>query len=81
LKLGNGTQAAAEFKTIIDHRGWYPISPLYPLAKLGAARAAVLSGDKVKARMYYQDFFTLWNDADPKLPGLIEAKAEYEKLK
>jgi serine/threonine protein kinase/Tfp pilus assembly protein PilF len=81
LKLGNAAQAAAEFKTIIDHRGWYPISPLYPLAKLGAARAAVLSEDKVKARMYYQDFFTLWNDADPKLPGLIEAKAEYEKLK
>jgi serine/threonine protein kinase/Tfp pilus assembly protein PilF len=81
LKLGNGAQAAAEFKTIIDHRGWYPVSPLYPLAKLGAARAAVLSEDKVKARMYYQDFFTLWNDADPKLPGLIEAKAEYEKLK
>ena len=81
LKLGNGGQAAAEFKTILDHRGWYPVSPLYPLAKLGAARAAVLSGDNVKARMYYQDFFTLWKDADPRLPILIEAKAEYEKLK
>ena len=81
LKLGNGEQAAAEFKTILDHRGWYPVSPLYPLAKLGAARAAVLSGDNVKARMYYQDFFTFWKDADPKLPILIEAKAEYEKLK
>lgn len=81
LKLGNGEQAASEFKTILDHRGWYPVSPLYPLAKLGAARAAVLSGDNVKARMYYQDFFTLWKDADPKLPILIEAKAEYEKLK
>ena len=81
LKLGNGEQAAAEFKTILDHRGWYPVSPLYPLAKLGAARAAVLGGDNVKARMYYQDFFTFWKDADPKLPILIEAKAEYEKLK
>jgi serine/threonine protein kinase/Tfp pilus assembly protein PilF len=81
LKLGSGEQAAAEFKTILDHRGWYPVSPLYPLAKLGAARAAVLSGDNVKARMYYQDFFTLWKDADPRLPILIEAKAEYEKLK
>jgi hypothetical protein len=81
LRLGNGVQAAAEFKTILDHRGWYPVSPLYPLAKLGAARAAVLSGDNVKARMYYQDFFTFWKDADPKLPILIEAKAEYEKLK
>lgn len=81
LKLGNGEQATAEFKAILDHRGWYPVSPLYPLAKLGAARAAVLSGDKVKALMYYQDFFTLWRDADPRLPILIEAKAEYEKLK
>jgi len=81
LKLGNGAQAATEFKTIIDHRGWYPVSPLYPLAKLGAARAAVISEDKAKARMYYQDFFTLWKEADPKLPILIEAKAEYEKLK
>ncbi len=81
LKLGNGAQAATEFKTILDHRGWYPVSPLYPLAKLGAARAAVLSEDKAKARMYYQDFFTLWKEADPKLPILIEAKAEYEKLK
>ena len=81
LKLGNGAQAAAEFKTIIDHRGWYPVSPLYPLAELGAARAAVLSNDKVKARKYYQDFFTLWKDADSTIPILIEAHAEYEKLK
>jgi tetratricopeptide (TPR) repeat protein len=81
LKLGNGAQAATEFKTIIDHRGWYPVSPLYPLAELGAARAAVLSNDKVKARKYYEDFFTLWRDADSTIPILIEARAEYEKLK
>jgi eukaryotic-like serine/threonine-protein kinase len=81
LKLGNGAQAAAEFKTIIDHRGWYPVSPLYPLAELGAARAAVLSNDKVRARKYYEDFFTLWRDADSTIPILIAARAEYEKLK
>ncbi len=81
LKQGNGAQAATEFKSIIDHRGWYPVSPLYPLAELGAARAAVLSDDKAKARKYYQDFFILWRDADPTIPTLIEAKAEYEKLK
>jgi serine/threonine protein kinase/Flp pilus assembly protein TadD len=81
LKLGNGAQAATEFKTIIDHRGWYPVSPLYPLAELGAARAAVLSNDKVKARKYYEDFFTLWKDADATIPILIEARAEYQKLK
>jgi serine/threonine protein kinase/tetratricopeptide (TPR) repeat protein len=81
LKLGNGAQAATEFQTIIDHRGWYPVSPLYPLAELGLARAAVLSNDKVKARKYYEDFFTLWRDADSTIPILIEARAEYEKLK
>ena len=81
LKLKNGAQAAAEFKTIIDHRGWYPVSPLYPLAQLGLARAAVLSGDNAKARKFYQDFFQLWKDADFTIPTLIEAQAEYEKLK
>jgi tetratricopeptide (TPR) repeat protein len=81
LKQGNGTQAAAEFKTIIDHRGWYPVSPLFPMAHLGMARAYALSNDSVSARKYYQDFFTLWKDADPAIPILIEAHAEYEKLK
>jgi serine/threonine protein kinase/tetratricopeptide (TPR) repeat protein len=81
LKQGDGAQAAAEFKTIVDHRGWYPVSPLYPLAELGSARAAVISGDNPRARKYYQDFFTFWKDADPTIPILIAAKAEYEKLK
>ena len=81
LKQGSGAQAATEFQTILDHRGWYPVSPLYPLAELGSARAAVLIGDKVKARKYYEDFFTLWREADLTIPILIEAKAEYEKLK
>ncbi|MDX6529561.1 MAG: eukaryotic-like serine/threonine-protein kinase [Blastocatellia bacterium] len=81
LKLGNGAQAATEFKTIIDHRGWYPVSPLFPMAHLGMARAYALSNDSASARKYYQDFFTLWKDADPTIPILIEAHAEYEKLK
>ena len=81
LKQGNGAQAAMEFQTIVDHRGWYPVSPLYPLAELGSARAAVISGDNARARKYYQDFFTLWKDADSTIPILIAARAEYEKLK
>jgi len=81
LKQGNGAQAATEFKAIIDHRGWYPVSPLYPLAQLGLARAAALTGDSAKARKSYQDFFALWKDADPTIPILVEARAEYEKLK
>jgi eukaryotic-like serine/threonine-protein kinase len=81
LKMGNGPQAASEFKAILDHRGWYPVSPLYPLAQLGTARAAALSGDNANARKSYQDFLALWKDADPTIPILIEARAAYEKLK
>jgi tetratricopeptide (TPR) repeat protein len=81
LKQGNGAQAATEFQTIIDHRGWYPLSPLYPLAHVGLARAAVLSGDNAKARKAYQDFFALWRDADVTIPILTVAHQEYDKLK
>jgi serine/threonine protein kinase/Flp pilus assembly protein TadD len=81
LKTRNGAQAATEFKVILDHRGWYPLSPLYPLAQLGLARAAALSGDNPAARKAYQDFFALWKDADATLPALVAARAEYEKLK
>jgi serine/threonine protein kinase/thioredoxin-like negative regulator of GroEL len=81
LKDRNGAQAATEFQAILDHRGWYPLSPLYPLANLGLARAASLSGDAAKARKSYQDFFAFWKDADSTIPILIEARAEYEKLK
>ncbi len=77
----NGAAAAREFQTILDHRGWSPTSPLYPLAHLGLARAALLQGDTAKAQKSYQDFFALWKDADADLPVLIEAKKEYEKLK
>jgi len=76
-----GAEAASEFQKILDHRGWSPLSPLYPLAHLGLARAAVLQGDPTKARKSYQDFLALWKDADADLPILIEAKKEYEKLK
>ena len=79
LKLRNGAQAETEFQNIIAHRGWYPMSPLYPLAQLGLARAAVLNGDAATARKSYQDFFALWKDADPTIPILVEARKEYEK--
>jgi serine/threonine protein kinase/Flp pilus assembly protein TadD len=76
-----GTEAAAEFQKILDHRGWDATSPLFPLAHLGLARAAALTGDAAKARKTYQDFFALWKDADADLPMLIEAKKEYAALK
>ncbi len=81
LQAKNGALAAAEFQKIIEHRGWDVLSPLWPLAHLGLARAAALQGDVVKSRQAYENFFLLWKDADVELPVLIDAKREYEKLK
>ncbi len=81
LKNKNGAQAATEFKSILEHRGWYPVSPLYPLAHLGLARAAALNKDLATARKEYQDLFTLWKDAEQTLPALVAARSEYEKIK
>jgi tetratricopeptide (TPR) repeat protein len=81
LKKGNGAGAAAEFQTILDHRGWYPFSPLYPLAQLGAARAAILLRDNDRAHKNYGAFLALWKDADSTIPLLVQARAEYANLK
>jgi eukaryotic-like serine/threonine-protein kinase len=81
LRGGAGADAMAEFQKIIDHRGLVATSALYPLAHLGVARAAALTGDTAKSRKAYQDFFALWKDADPDIPILQQAKQEYEKLK
>jgi serine/threonine protein kinase/tetratricopeptide (TPR) repeat protein len=81
LAAGQGTEAAVEFQKILDHRGVVLNEPVGALAHLGLARAYVLQGDAVKARAAYQDFFTLWKDADPDIPVLIAAKSEYAKLK
>jgi outer membrane protein assembly factor BamD (BamD/ComL family) len=81
LQAYNGAAAVAEFQKIIDHPGVLQNSPLAPLAKLGLARAYALSDDKDKSRTAYQDFLGLWRNADPDIPVLKEAKAEYAKLK
>ena len=81
LKMKQGRQAAAEFQKIVDHKGTMGASPYLSLAKLGLGRAYALSGDPAKARTAYQDFFAAWKDADPDVPILKDAKAEYEKLK
>lgn len=80
LKAQDGQNAAAEYQKILDHRGVSPTSPLYSLTRVGFARAYVLQGDNAKARTAYQDFFADWRDADPDIPILKQAKAEYEKL-
>ena len=80
LKSRNGKQAAAEFQRILDHRGLVLNEPIGALAHLGLARAYVISGDSAKARVAYQDFFNLWKEADPDVPVLKQAQAEYSKL-
>jgi tetratricopeptide (TPR) repeat protein len=80
LMASNGSAAVAEFQKFVDHRGITVNFPLGALAHLGLARAYALSGDTVKAKSAYQDFLGLWKDADPNIPILKEAKAEYAKL-
>jgi hypothetical protein len=80
LALHQGREAAAEFQKYIDHPGIVMNYPLGALARVGLARAYAVQDDPVKARASYQDFFSLWKDADPDVPILKQAKAEYAKL-
>ena len=80
LAAYKGGEAAAEFQKILDHRGLVLNQPIGALAHLGLGRAYVLQGDTVKAKAAYQDFLSLWKDADPDIPVLRQAKAEYTKL-
>ncbi len=80
LMLHDGNAAEAEFQKFIDHRGAVVNFPWGALARLGLARAYAMQGDTAKAKAAYQDFLTLWKDADPDIPILKAAKAEYAKL-
>lgn len=80
LLLHRGLEAAAEFQKILDHRSIVVNCPLGALARLGLARAYVLQGHTAESRSAYQDFFSLWKGADPELPILKRARAEYAKL-
>jgi predicted Zn-dependent protease len=75
-----GSEAASEFQKILDHRGIVWNAPIGALTHLQIGRAYVLQGDNAKARAAYQDFLSLWKDADPDIPILKQAKAEYAKL-
>src|SRR5437879_12519550 len=77
LAAHQGKEAAAEFQRILDHRGIVLNEPIGALAHLQLGRAYSLQGDTAKARAAYQDFLTLWKDADPDIPVFKEAKAEY----
>ncbi len=80
LATSNGTAAAAEFQRILDHPGVVKTYLIGVLAQLQLGRAFAKSGDKIKAEKVYQDFLSLWKDADPDIPILKQAKAEYAKL-
>src|SRR5438132_1552843 len=81
LKAKQGAEAAQEFQKILDLKAWYGLDVLVPLARLGLARAYALQGDNARSRVAYQDFFAAWKDADPDVPVLKQARAEYEKVK
>ena len=81
LALRDGRAAAGEFDRVIQHPGITGLNPIRALAYLGLARAYSSQGDTAKARAAYHDFFALWKDADPELPTLRQAKAEYTMLR
>ena len=73
-------EAAGEFQRILDHRSIVLVDPMDAMARLQLARALALSGDTVKAKSVYIDLLTLWKNADPDIPVLKEARAEYARL-
>ena len=81
LAAKQGAAAASEFQKILDHPGVVVNEVIGTLAHLGLGRAYALTGDTAKAKTAYQDFFAQWKNADPDIPILIQAKAEYAKLK
>ena len=80
LAARQGQEAAIEFQKILDHRGIVLSDPIGALAHLQLGRAYSLAGNSAKAKAAYQDFLTLWEDADPDIPILNQAKAEYANL-
>jgi tetratricopeptide (TPR) repeat protein/predicted Ser/Thr protein kinase len=81
LAAGRDQEAAAEFQKILNHRGIVYADPIGALAHLQLGRAYVVSGDITKAKSAYQDFLTLWKDADADIPVLKQARKEYAKLR
>jgi len=80
LENGRGREAIVEFQKLLDHRGVVQNFVLGALVHVQLGRAYLATGDAPKARAQYQEFFTLWKDADPDVPILKQAKAEYAKL-
>ena len=81
LAAHQGREAAAEFQKILDHRGIVLNEPIGALARLQLGRAYAMQGDTAKARAAYQDFLTLWKNADSDVPIFQQARAEYAKFR
>ena len=81
LAAHQGHEAAAEFQKILDHRGIVLNEPIGALAHLQLGPAYAMAGDAVRARAAYQDFLTLWKDADPDIPIFLEAKMEFANMR
>jgi eukaryotic-like serine/threonine-protein kinase len=80
LAAHRGRGASDEFQKILQHPGVLCNDLLFTVSRLGLARAYAMEADTPKAKAAYQDFLTLWKDADPDIPILKQAKAEYAKL-
>jgi eukaryotic-like serine/threonine-protein kinase len=80
LSARHFTEAVGEFQKVLDHPGIAFADPVRAIARLQFGRTLASAGDREKARAAYQDFLTLWKDADPEIPLLKQAKAEYTKL-
>ena len=81
MALHEGDQAAKEFQKILNHRGIVASNPIGALAHLQLGRAVAMTGGKARAKAAYQQFLALWREADPDIPILKQAKAEYADLK
>ncbi|MGA9307241.1 MAG: winged helix-turn-helix domain-containing protein [Candidatus Sulfotelmatobacter sp.] len=80
MAAGDQAKAVADFQTVIDNPGWPDWEPFEPLSQLGLAQAYAKQRDSKNSRKAYDDFFATWKDADPNIPILKQAKAEYAKL-
>ncbi len=80
LAASEPAKAAAEFEELISHRGESGWEVFAPLAQLGLARAYAMQGDRENSLKAYDGFFTTWKNADPDIPILRQAEAEYRKL-
>ncbi len=81
LAAGQTSKAATEFEKVLSDRGWDDWGVFAPLAQLGLARAYAMQGNREDSRKAYDDFFATWKDADPDIPILRQAKAEYNSTR